>query len=452
MRRTRCEPTSSSNWAGACGCPRTERPLTSELGAGAWGLAAALGGGLLIGLERERRKGRGEQRGAAGIRSFALASLGGGIAQWLQQPLLVALGAALVGALTAVAYWKSRERVPGQPAPDPGLTSELALFITYLVGVLCVQTPALGAGAAVVVAGLLAAREKLHHLATDLLTEAEVRDALLLAALALVLLPLLPATGLGWLGGVAPRTLLLTVLLILGLQALGHVALRLVGPRAGLALAGLLSGFVSSTATIASMGARARAEPALARASLAGALASTAATWIQALLLLATLAPAVLPRLLPAALAGAAVAGASALLAWRRTARAAPDGAAAGSSDERGPLRLREALAVAAMLAAVTAGVAWAQSMLGSSAVLAGAALAALADAHAPVAALASLHGSGAVGAEAVVHATLVALAVNSVSRSAVAWAAGGPRFALGVGLSLAAAAGMAAAVHLLAG
>jgi uncharacterized membrane protein (DUF4010 family) len=426
----------------------TVNPLTSELSASAWGLAAALGGGLLIGLERERRKGRGEQRGAAGIRSFALAALGGGITQALQQPALVALGAALVGALTAVAYWKSRERVPGQPAPDPGLTSELALFITYLVGVLCVQAPALGAAAAVVVAGLLAAREKLHRLATELLTQAEVHDALLLAALALVLLPLLPTNGLAWLGGVAPRTLLLTVLLILALQAVGHVALRLVGAHAGLALAGLLSGFVSSTATIASMGARARAEPALARASLAGALASTAATWIQALLLLATLAPAVLPRLLPAALAGAAVAAASALLAWRRAVHAAATPAAAA---RHGPLRLREALAVAAMLAAVTAGVAWAQAMLGSGAVLAGAALAALADAHAPVAALASLHGSGAVGAEAVVHATLVAVAVNSVSRSAVAWAAGGPRFALGVGLSLTAAAATAAAVHLLA-
>lgn len=418
----------------------------------AWGLAAALGGGLLIGLERERRKGRGEQRGAAGIRSFALAALGGGIAQALQQPALVALGAALVGALTAVAYWKSRERHPGGPVPDPGLTSELALFITYLVGVLCVQAPALGAAAAVVVAGLLAAREKLHRLATEVLTQAEVHDALLLAALALVLLPLLPDTGLPWLGGVAPRTLLLTVLLILGLQAVGHAALRVAGPRAGLALAGLLSGFVSSTATIASMGARARAEPALARASLAGALASTAATWLQALLLMATLAPAVLPRLLPAALAGTAVAGASALLAWRRAAPPADTSGVPTTAAQQGPLRLREALAVAAMLAGVTAGVAWAQALLGGGAMLAGVAVAALADAHAPVAALASLHGSGAVTADAVVHATLLALAVNSVSRCAVAAAAGGARFALGVGLSLAAAAATAAAVHGLVG
>ncbi|KPF94756.1 hypothetical protein IP87_18300, partial [beta proteobacterium AAP121] len=241
----------------------------SELAAGsaglastATGLAAALGAGLLIGLERERRKGSGAARGAAGIRSFTLAAVGGGMAMALGQPLLVALGGLLVVLLAAVAYWKSREALPGQPAPDPGLTTELALFITYLVGVLAVQQPALGAGAAVVVAALLAAREKLHRFATEVLSQAELHDALLLAALALVLLPLVPAAPLAWLGGVAPRTLMLTVVLILALQAAGHVAWRLLGPRAGLALSGLFSGFVSSTATIASMGARARAEPA----------------------------------------------------------------------------------------------------------------------------------------------------------------------------------------------
>jgi uncharacterized membrane protein (DUF4010 family) len=405
----------------------------------ATGIGAALGGGLLIGLERERRKGRGEHRGAAGIRSFTLAALGGGIAQALQQPLLVALGAALVAALVAVAYWKSRERTPGAPPPDPGLTSELALFITYLVGVLSVQSPPLGAGASVVVAALLAAREKLHRLATELLSVAELHDALLLAALALVLLPLLPAEGAAWLGGVAPRTLLLTVLLILGVQALGHVALRLVGARAGLALTGLLSGFVSSTATIASMGARARSEPALARASLAGALASTVATWLQLLLLLATLAPALLPRLLPAALAGAAVAAGATAWAW--SGAAAASSAAAAGPATHGPLRLREALAVAAMLAAVTAGVAWAQGRLGSGGVLGGVALAALADAHAPVAAMATLHGAGRINATTVLQACVLAVAVNSVSRSAVAWAAGGRAWALQVVAALATAA-----------
>src|SRR4051794_4857839 len=42
-------------------------------------LAAALGIGLLIGAERERRKGEGPSRSPAGIRTFTVASLAGAI-------------------------------------------------------------------------------------------------------------------------------------------------------------------------------------------------------------------------------------------------------------------------------------------------------------------------------------------------------------------------------------
>lgn len=416
----------------------------------ALGLAAALGGGLLIGLERERRKRGRDGKGpheAAGIRSFALAALGGGIAQTLQQPLLVAMGALMVAALVAVAYWKSREQVPGQPPPDPGLTTELALFITYLAGVLSVQQPALGAGAAAVVAGLLAARERLHHLATQLLSDAEVHDALLLAALALVLLPLAPAAPIAWLGGMAPRTLLLTVVLILSLQAVGHVALRVLGAQAGLALAGFFSGFVSSTATIASMGSRARAHPEERAACQAGALASTTATWLQVMLLVGALAPGALPTLLPSAAAGAVVAAAAALLQWRLAhGNAEPDMPDADKA-RHGPLRLREALIVAGLLAAVSLLVSASQRWLGEGGLLAGTALAALADAHSPVAALAALHSSGRVDSTVLLTGALVAVLANSVTRAITAWVAGGAGFARRVALSLLLSGGSAVAV-----
>ena len=450
-----------------------------DLMSSALGLAAALGGGLLIGLERERRKGRGDRREAAGIRSFALAALGGGLAQTLQQPAVVALGALLVAALAAVAYWKSRERVPGQPAPDPGLTTELALFITYLVGVLAVQQPALGAGAAAVVAGMLAARERLHRLATQVLSQAELHDALLLAALVLVLLPLAPATPLAWMGGLAPRTLLLTVVMILALQAAGHVALRLLGARAGLALSGFFSGFVSSTATIASMAAHARAQPQHSGPALAGALFSTAATWPQVLMLALALSPGALPALWPCAVAGTAVAAGLAVWQWRRSAGVAPDdrpnapsihsaeanagvattGAMSNTSTSEaqhpvesspGPLRLREALVVAALLAGVFLLVGWAQQQLGSAGLLTGTALTALADAHAPVAALLTLHDAARLDSHALRLGVLVAVSANGVTRAVTAWVAGGAVFGLRVSLSLLASSGAAVLVALL--
>ncbi len=433
---------------------------TPDLWADATGLAAALGGGLLIGLERERRK-RGAERGPgrppAGIRSFALAALGGGIAQTLQQPLLVALGAAMVAVLAGVAYWASRQPPPpSAPPPDPGLTTELALFITYLVGVLAVQQPVLGAAAAAVVALLLAARERLHRFAIRALSEAEWHDALLLAALVLVLLPLAPSTPLPGLAGLSPRTLLGLMALILGLQAAGHVALRLLGPRAGLAGSGAMSGFVSSTATIASMGAKARAEPALTAACTAGAIFSTAATWVQVMLLLGATAPSAAALMAPGAIAGlltAALAGGWSL--WRANAglgagpMAVPDPPRpAGSARAApGPLRLREALVVTLLLAAVAVAVTWAQARFGSAGLLAGTALGALADAHAPVAALGALAAAGQIDASTVRDGTLVAVAANACTRSVTAFVAGGRGYGLRVGASLLASTLAAAGV-----
>ena len=84
-------------------------------------LASAAGCGLLMGIERERRKGTGPHRALAGVRSFTLASLAGAAAALTAVPALVALGAALVAALAVVAYARDR-------SGDPGVITEIALL------------------------------------------------------------------------------------------------------------------------------------------------------------------------------------------------------------------------------------------------------------------------------------------------------------------------------------
>lgn len=411
------------------------------------GLSVAVGGGLLIGLDRERRKGRGADRAAAGIRTFTLASLAGALALGLGQPLLVLAGALAVAALAVNAYRGSLKR--GTVATrDPGLTTELALVVTYLVGVLAMQQPALGAAVAVVLAGLLASRDHLHRFATRALSEAELHDALLLGALALVLLPLLPAEPQPWSAGLAPRKVGAVVVLILVLQGAGHLATRLVGARAGLALSGFLSGFVSSTATIASMGARARRLPSQAQACEAGAVLSTATTWVQATVMVAALSPSALPGVLPAAAAGAVVALALGL--WR--AHGGLGAREHSVAADRGPLRLREASLVALLLSAVTVGVGWAQGRFGSAGAFAGAAIGSLADAHASVAALATLHASGRMDDDVLAWGVLVAVATNAVTRSVTAVVTGGLRFGVAITVALAAGTLAAVAAVLLAG
>lgn len=393
----------------------------------ALGLAVALGVGLLVGIERERRKGEGDWRAAAGLRSFAVAALAGGLAQILPSPALVPIGAALVAALAAVSHWKSRSR-------DPGLTTELALFATYLIGVQSVIAPALGAACGAGLALLLAARRRLHRFATELLSEQELNDGVLLAALALIVLPLIPSRPIEVFGGINARPLAALVLLIMAIQAGGQMARRWLGARGGTLASGLVSGFVSSSATVASFGSQARARPQQASLLAAGAALSGVATWLLALTMSTALSPPAAAALLPVALAGAAGAAVVGLLPLLvREAGVVAEAPRAASS----ALRPREAFLVALALALVSILVGTAQRHFGSAGLNISVALAALVDAHAPVASLASLHAAGSLATERFVRGALIAVSANTLSRCALAWISGGRSFAWRVGAAL---------------
>jgi uncharacterized membrane protein (DUF4010 family) len=69
--------------------------------------------------------------------------------------------------------------------------------------------------------------------------------------------------------------------MVMFISSAGYVALRTLGPRIGLPLTGLTSGFVSSIATIGSMGTRVTRNARLLRSAVAGAVLSTVSTVIQ---------------------------------------------------------------------------------------------------------------------------------------------------------------------------
>ncbi len=119
-------------------------------------LATALGCGLLVGVERERRKGSGPQRAFAGLRTFALVSVLGAVTALIGLAGLVVAGALLVAAVATVAYWRDL-------SDDPGATTEVALLLTYCIGVLSLWSLPLAAGLAVGLTAVLAGREPLHR-------------------------------------------------------------------------------------------------------------------------------------------------------------------------------------------------------------------------------------------------------------------------------------------------
>lgn len=388
-------------------------------------LALALGVGLLIGVERERRKGRGPTRQFAGVRTFTLVALIGAGVQLLAQPWVTAVAAALVAALAVVSHVKTH-------SSDPGITTEISLFLTFLLGVLTVPHPAVAAGGGVLVAGLLAARGPLQAFATHTLTEQELRNGLVLAGAVLIILPLTPDHPLAALAGVNPRQVWRLVVLILTVQVVGDVALRLFGARLGLALSGLVSGFVSSTATIATMGGRARRHPELRTACVAGAWFSTVSTSLMLLLIAALLSPAVLRVLVPAM--GAALL--TALLLGLAALRHHP--LPAGEDRARGrAFSLRLALALALLFTGMAALVAWAQGLLGTLATLTTAALAGFADTHSAAAAVMALAVRGDIDAATLLLAVLLCFSTNTVSKVVAAYVAGGARYGAPVSAGL---------------
>lgn len=388
-------------------------------------LALALGLGLLIGVERERRKGTGPTRHFAGIRTFSLVSLCGAVVQSLNSPWLTLVTAVLVAALAVISHIKDRSR-------DPGITTEMALFVTLLLGMLAVQQPVLAGACAVVVAALLAAREPLQRFSTQTLSEVELRDALVLAGSILIMLPLVPNQQLPWLGNFNPRSVCLLVVLIMGVQAVGHVALRLFGARLGLALSGLVSGFVSSTATIAAMGVRVRKNRETHMACVAGAWFSTVSTSLQVTLIALVLQPSSL-RVLGASMVCAwLTALALGLGALRRSQALAQEPQARGRA-----FSLVQSVILAVMLSGITIVVAWMQTAFGTLATFSATALAGFADMHSPAAAVISLASHGAIDAASLWTAILLAFSTNTVSKVTAAYLSGGVRFGSTVSLGL---------------
>ena len=390
-------------------------------------LGAALGIGLLVGVVRERRVP--EVAVVAGLRTHALAALSGAVALWLGIAALVA-AVVVVGAMAALSYRRSREQ-------DPGLTGEIGLLLTTLLGALALPAPALASALGVVVAGLLYAKAPLHRLSRDLISEKELRDGLLLLASALVVLPLIPDRTIGPYDVFNPRTLWTLVVLVMAISALGHVALRATGNRWGLAVAGFFAGYVSSTAATAGFGQRVKETPSL----LSSAVGATMLANLASVSLMVPILLAVAPEVVPTVWIELAAAGGVLLAGGALGFHRGDDDEVPAPTAESRMFRFRHAV----LFAATVMG-AW----LGPRGAIGAAVLAAAAELHAATATLGNLAGSGRIDLAQTRWALLGLLAASMIAKTLVAFTAGGARFGLRVGAGLFVAVGAAAAVVVL--
>ena len=385
-------------------------------------LGIAFGIGLLIGAERERRKGSGPQRAAAGIRTFAIAGALGAVCFQLGGGVLVAVGILALAGFIALSYLRTHQE-------DPGLTTESALLLTLVLGALAMREPALASAVAVVVAILLAARASLHRFVRTVLTQQELRDALILAAAIVVVLPLMPNRYMGTFDAVNPRTIWKIVVLMMLVSAAGYVAVRAIGPRLGLPLAGFASGFASGAATIASMGARVHQQSEVAWPATAGAVLSLIATIAELGVVLWVTNRSVLWNIRFPLIATAVVAAAyGAIFMFRTLKHGSPDSAPAGSA-----FSLKVTLILAVTVTAVVFASAAVNAVFGKRGLIAASAIAGLGDAHSAAVSVASLVTAGKITVKDATVPIFAALTTNTVTKAVLSFTAGGRGFALRV-------------------
>lgn len=398
------------------------------------GLAAALGLGLLIGVERERRKG-GDDSIAAGVRTHVLVALCGA-ASFLLGPSVLLVGAIGIGALAVASHLRS-------PPGELGLTGEITLILTFLLGALALQEAMLAVALGVLVAVLLASKQWLHRVTRELISEQEMRDLLLLAGAALIVLPLLPHRPVDPWGVLEPFSLGKLVVLVMAIGAAGHVALRLIGARWGLPVAGFFAGFASSTAATGGFGQRAKATPELRTAAVAAALFANLASLILFAIVIGTGSMTLLLAVKwPLLAAGLMLAAAGALGLWH-SSRKADD---LPEQPQARAFRLSHALIFAAVVALVLLLSAWLHELFGDRGALIAATLAALAELHAAAASLAQLAAHDGIGPAQARWGVVALLGASVAAKSALAFASGGAGYGWRVSAGLLAMFAAAAA------
>ncbi len=314
--------------------------------------ATALLIGMLLGIERERHKQADQDASVGGLRTFILFALLGALGAWLTMQLdfpwiLVAVVLATLVAVVASYVLAARAQ------PDAlGLTTELAAIAICLLGAMVMfGHREIAVALTIAIAAVLAYKQPLHSMVSQLDAEDIYAGVRLLAA-TFIVLPLLPDRTVDPWGALNPHKLWLLVLLISGISLVGYVAVRLLGQNRGIPLTGLTGGLVSSTAVTLSFarqsgdrGVQARAAPAFA----CGILIAWSVMFLRVLAMVLIVNRGLLSQLAVPFLAMAAVAAG---VAWLMYSRVADDGAK-GAVPLQNPFSLTSAAKFAALFAAV---------------------------------------------------------------------------------------------------
>ncbi|KGK99184.1 MgtC/SapB transporter [Methanococcoides methylutens] len=224
--------------------------------------------GILIGIEREHR--RKDQEVFAGVRTFAIVCLSGMLASYVSEVMHIAI-LQITTALVAASCFVLVYRIY-TASGKLGMTSSIALFSTYLLGVLVATGRYLFAIIIAVLITLLLIEKKPLHSFAQHLSDEEILNAVQFLVVAFILYPLMPEEPV--MGVLNLKSSILIVVLVMFIGFVSYISLKRFGTRGGITYSGLFGGFISSEATTAALANMSKSRSSLMDALYIGILMS----------------------------------------------------------------------------------------------------------------------------------------------------------------------------------
>jgi uncharacterized membrane protein (DUF4010 family) len=382
---------------------------------------AALGLGLLLGLERERK--RDAELLFGGVRTFALIALLGAIGAFLERELnqgwLVLVAFVAVGSLVVVSYAMTAAR------GELGITTEITALLAFIVGALCGWSHVdVAAVVTVVCLLLLTLKDYLHRLARRV-ELADVEATLKFAVISVIILPLLPNETFGPppLDVINPYKIWLMVVLIAGLNFLGYVLVKVFGDEHGLVVTGILGGLVSSTAVTLSFSQRSRQEPAMSSAFVLAIVVAWTIMFLRVVVIVGMVNRSLAGGLALALGLMAAAGLLVSLVLWQRTRFHGRGVVTAGTN----PFELGEAIKFGLLFGVVTLVAKAAEVYLGETGLYIAGALAGLTDVDAISLSMANLAATEPESLNVAGRTIVIAVVSNTLTKTGMAVFLGAP-------------------------
>lgn len=394
--------------------------VVPELAGPVESFATALGIGLLIGMERERRP-----DSAAGLRTFSLVSMLGCLFAMLGEksggPWLLAVGLVVLAAAMVASNFSSSEEEKYR-----GFTSEAAIIVTYGLGAaVWFGYATLAVMLAIATTVLLYFKAELRQF-SEQMTPKDINSMLQFAVLSLVILPILPSEDFGPYGAINPRQVWWMVVLISGLALAGYLALRIIGARHGAAVLGIFGGLASSTATTMMFSRHAAEHAHLVRMSSIVILIANVMVMIRLGIIAGIVAPGMIGPIAIVFACGIVPGVVMAAYGWKILI----DAGELPMPEVKNPTELKTALSFGALYAVVLLAAAWLQDIAGNSGLFIVALVSGLTDADASVLSTLRMFNMERVDFNDAVIAVTLALVANLIFKIGLVISIGGKHLA----------------------